>query len=211
MARFRFDLSELQGDSAPSLKVLRPELLPPPPGAEVVRPQRRPWWLPALPPVFSLPHPIRVEIGPQGAAAAAVSTGLAGLLASAGAECGVWVIAWETGWAAGVGRPAAISEQPGVQIAVCGQSSGELEAARSHLWAASAGAQRWLVLEGWRRRGGGWAHLEPARSAGVLLHRLPAPSRSSGGSGCGSRPGARERGLTRLLWELIRAHRRAQA
>ena len=151
IGKFSFSFADLALPAVPP-RLLVLDAAPaeaPPELAAVVEPPSRPRWLPQLLPVFRAAEPMRIDVAGEAAPpfAARLLRGLAALYAAAGAECGVRVVAWDTGLAVGGHELERLPSAPHAVAVVAELEPRSLGAAASRLGEAPPG-RGWLILHG---------------------------------------------------------------
>lgn len=142
--RYSFDFAELRRPATP-LEVLPAATEDLPPDAELVRPEPRPRWIEPLPGYFSPGDPLRIEVARAGSFADLLLSALAGLFASAGADAGIEVRRWATGFAVGPPGFTAVGIEPDAVLVPCELAPADL-GATAMLLRARESEEPWLVL-----------------------------------------------------------------
>jgi len=145
-AGFRFDFADLQPAGLRLLDAVPAAL---PAGARPLAAGRRPGWLPPLLPAFPTGWPLRVAFVDACAPVFArrLREGLAEVLAAAGRETGVEVLAWPDGLAAGCGGLESLPAEPHA-VVVAAELDSESAQAAAQLLRSLDPARAWLALNG---------------------------------------------------------------
>ena len=143
--RFSFDFADLRPSRPPELHVLPAATEDLPPDAEPVPAEARPGWIEPLPPFFAGGPPLRVDVARAAPAGTLLLQGLAGLFATAGADAGLEVRRWVSGFAVGPPGFCSVTAKAHAVIVPCDLAPAEITASAAVLRLVTE-AGPWLVL-----------------------------------------------------------------